>query len=380
MSKIRVMIADDIAETREVIARILNLENDKFEVVGEAANGAEVLNRIPLYKPDVVLMDINMPVMNGLEATEIISDSFPNIIVIIMSVQAENEYLKKAMFSGAKEYIIKPINYDVLVETLTATYHKYKDRIQKQAVTAEVERNAKIITFYSSKGGVGKSIVSVNAAIAISRNHHKKTLLVDLDLQYGDLGLMLNLQKEKTILDIVDEHQTESYESIKPFLQKYDDNLDVLLAPTQPEASEFISKEVVEKLFKIFKSKYDYILVDTAVNFEETTLFALDLSDLILMLTTIEISSIKNTKVGLNVMKTLNYDNNKVKVIINSAADKFGISEKEAEEVFKNHLIGVLPEMTKEIRLSVNKGEPICISNPKIPFSKKIVELSAKLL
>jgi len=345
MSKIRVMIADDIAETREVIARILNLENDKFEVVGEAANGAEVLNRIPLYKPDVVLMDINMPVMNGLEATEIISDSFPNIIVIIMSVQAENEYLKKAMFSGAKEYIIKPINYDVLVETLTATYHKYKDRIQKQAVTAEVERNAKIITFYSSKGGVGKSIVSVNAAIAISRNHHKKTLLVDLDLQYGDLGLMLNLQKEKTILDIVDEHQTESYESIKPFLQKYDDNLDVLLAPTQPEASEFISKEVVEKLFKIFKSKYDYILVDTAVNFEETTLFALDLSDLILMLTTIEISSIKNTKVGLNVMKTLNYDNNKVKVIINSAADKFGISEKEAEEVFKNHLIGVLPEM-----------------------------------
>ncbi len=380
MGKIRVMIADDIAETREVIARILNLENDKFEVVGEASNGAEVLNRIPLYKPDVVLMDINMPVMNGLEATEIISDSFPNVIVIIMSVQAENEYLKKAMFSGAKEYIIKPINYDVLVETLTATYHKYKDRIQKQAVTAEVERNAKIITFYSSKGGVGKSIVSVNAAIAISRNHHKKTLLVDLDLQYGDLGLMLNLQKEKTILDIVDEHQTESYESIKPFLQKYDDNLDVLLAPTQPEASEFISKEVVEKLFKIFKSKYDYILVDTAVNFEETTLFALDLSDLILMLTTIEISSIKNTKVGLNVMKTLNYDNNKVKVIINSAADKFGISEKEAEEVFKNHLIGVLPEMTKEIRLSVNKGEPICISNPKIPFSKKIVELSAKLL
>jgi pilus assembly protein CpaE len=108
MNKIRVLIADDIEETRNVIKKILNLDKENIEVVGEADNGEEVFKIIPKVKPDVVLMDINMPVLNGLEATEKITMEYPSVMVIIMSVQAESEYLKKAMFHGAKEYIIKP--------------------------------------------------------------------------------------------------------------------------------------------------------------------------------------------------------------------------------------------------------------------------------
>ena len=129
MSKIKIIIADDIEETRNVIKKILNLENEFFEIVGEACNGEEVLKLIPMVKPDIILMDINMPVLNGLEATEKITNLFPAVTVIIMSVQAESEYLKKAMFHGAKEYIIKPFNYEVLVNTITNTYENIRIRL-----------------------------------------------------------------------------------------------------------------------------------------------------------------------------------------------------------------------------------------------------------
>ena len=157
MNKIKILVADDIEETRCVIKKMLSLESDQFEIVGEASNGEEVLQVIKRVKPDVVLMDINMPVLNGLEATERITNEFPTIIVIIMSVQAESDYLKKAMFYGAKEYIIKPFNFEVLVSTIKNTYDKYNEKLAKQAVNLEESYDAKIITFYSSKGGVGKS-------------------------------------------------------------------------------------------------------------------------------------------------------------------------------------------------------------------------------
>lgn len=380
MQRIKVLIADDIAETRKVIGKILTLEDNQFDWVGEAENGEEVLRQIPICKPDVVLMDINMPVMNGLEATEKITEMYPAVLVIIMSVQAENEYLKKAMFSGAKEYIIKPINYESLVQTIVATYNKNKERVSQHQKLEDGDKNAKIITFYSAKGGVGKSVLSINSALALSRKYKKKTLLVDLDLQYGDLALMLNLQNKKTILDLVDEHQLDNYNSVAPYLTTYNEYLDVLLSPIHPEGSEYIGKESVSKLFQLFKNQYDFILVDTAVNFEETTLYVLDLSDFILMITTMELSSIKCTKLGLNVMKTLSYNDQKVKVVVNAACDKFGVNQKEVIEIFKNNLFSILPEDIKEIRTSINKGNPICNQNSRSQFSKRIEELCKKFL
>lgn len=371
MDKIRVLIADDIDETRNVIKRILTLDSDNFEVAGEAANGLDVLKLIPKCKPDVILMDINMPKMNGLEATEKITEDYPSIIVIIMSVQADSEYLKRAMFSGAKEYIIKPFDYDNLINTITATYNKYKDKVVRYVEKNEVEREGKIISFYSTKGGVGKSVLSLNNAIMLSKEYKKKTLLIDLDLLFGDISLMINKHTERTLLDIVDERQFDSYDNIKPYLSKYNDNLDIVLGPKNPEGGEYISKEVIESIIKQVKKHYDMIIVDTSINFNDVTLSVLDISDLILIVTTTEITSIKNTKLGLGVMKSLNYDNNKVKVVINFSTNKYGISIKDLEEVFKDNIFASIPE-EKQVNISVNKGFPIC--NDSKQSSSKIVK------
>jgi len=362
MSKIKILIADDIEETRNVIKKILNLENDFFEIVGEASNGEEVLELLTKVKPDIVLMDINMPVLNGLEATEKITNLFPTVTVIIMSVQAESEYLKKAMFHGAKEYIIKPFNYEVLVNTILTTYEKYKDKVVKDAYFEEGQSNAKVITFFSSKGGVGKSILALNTAVTLSKKHHKKTILVDLDLQFGDISMLVNQYSQKTILDVIEDGKIESYENIKPYLYEFNENLHMLFAPTKPEAAEYIGKDSIEKIMKILKKQYDVIIIDTGINFNDSTLYILDLSEIVLFVATMEIVALKNTKLGLGVMQSLGYDKNKVKLIINNFTTKYGISKAEAEGAFRDGIYAMIPEEQSTVSISVNKGQPFCDS------------------
>lgn len=362
MSKIKILIADDIEETRNVIKKILNIEDEFFEIVGEASNGEEVIKLIPNLNPDVVLMDINMPVLNGLEATEKITNLFPSVIVIIMSVQAESEYLKKAMFHGAKEYIIKPFNYDVLVNTITTTYEKYKF-VNKTSVE-EGQLNAKIITFFSSKGGVGKSVLALNTAVTLSREYHKKTLIIDLDLQFGDISMLVNQFAKKTIFDVIDDGQLDSYENIKPYLYEFNENLSILFAPTKPETAEYIGKNSIDKLMKILRKHYDLIIIDTGINFNDSTLYILDFSEIILFVSTNEIVALKNTKLGMAVMKSLGYDKDKVKLVINNFTTKYGISKTEIEGAFKDGLYAIIPEEQNTVSISVNKGHPFC-DNPK---------------
>jgi len=363
MNKIKILIADDIEETRNVIKKILGLEKENIEVVGEANNGEEVLNLIPKVKPDVVLMDINMPVLNGLEATERITMEYPSVMVIIMSVQAESEYLKKAMFHGAKEYIIKPFNYDDLIGTITTTYEKYKERRVKFTGSVDIIRDTKVIAFFSSKGGVGKSVLALNSAIVLSKEANKKVLLIDMDLQFGDISMLVNKYNQKTILNAVDDGQIDSYENIKHYLYKYNDNFDILFAPEKPEEAEYISKETVEKIMNAVKKQYDVIVVDTGINFSDNTLYILDMAQKIIMVSTMEIVALKNTKLGLRVMESLGYDKDKVKLVINRFNTNYGISKKEVEEAFKDGVFATIPDEEKTIITSVNKGLPLCDDN-----------------
>lgn len=381
MDKIKVLIADDIQETRAVICRILNLHMDNIEVVGEAGNGEEVLRLIPRVKPDVVLMDINMPILNGLEATERITADYPTVMVIIMSVQAESEYLRKAMFHGAKEYIIKPFNYDSLIETITTTYEKHKKRQIKLNETREPQRDTRTIAFFSSKGGVGKSVLALNSAIVMSKEYNKKTLLIDMDIQFGDLSMLVNQYKQKTILDAVNDGQLDSYETIKPYLYKYSINLDMLFAPGKPEDAEYITKETIESIMKSFQNQYDVIILDTAINFNDSNLYVLDMAQKILIVSTSEIVSLKNTKLGLKVMESLGYDKNKVKIVINRFNSSYGITRTQVDESFKDDIFAVIPDEEKIVAVSVNQGQPFCgdvrSSKPKIV---KTIESMCKLL
>lgn len=355
---IKILVADDMEDTRTLIKKLLTLNHGKYEVVGEAINGEEAVSKCGELKPDIVLMDINMPEMNGLEATERISIMYPNIDVIIMSVQAETAYLKTAMTSGAKGYLIKPIDETEMIEVIDQTFAR-KVKVEK-TVPIESNKSAEIISFYAFKGGVGKSLLALNTSVLLSEKLKKKVLLIDLDLHFGDISLMLNKHLEKNILDYVDDGS--DIDQLSQYFYHFLENLDVLFAPLSPEGAEYISKATIESIMTEMKNKYDYIIVDTGVNFEDHTLYALDQSKEIMVVSSMEMTSIKNTKLGIDVMKSLNYSGEKVKILLNRVEEKYGIKVSDIEKIFEKSVDLSLPESKRAAIMSINQGQVLALT------------------
>lgn len=380
--KIRIIVVDDTDETRTLVSRYLEF-NDRFELVGIASNGKEAIEEIEDKTPDVVLMDINMPEMNGLEATEYISNNFPSVVVIIMSVQSEVDYMKKAMLSGAKEYIIKPFTIDDLNQTIISTYDKVFERIQQiqpislNEVTVE---SSHVMSFFSSKGGVGKSVIATNIAYALSKITKEKVALLDFDLQFGDIGMIVNTKPKVTITELADENMALDGDNIKNYLLPLADNLDVLLAPRKPEYAEYISEKHIKNIIETLRKKYRYIVIDTATNFEDTTLAALDASDKIFYIATMDLLAIKNTKLGLEVMQSLRYSQDKVHLLINRDV-RSGIVLSDVEKTLNYKIKAVFPEESKVLLKSVNQGIPVVAENHRTSkFSKSIVKLCKEMI
>lgn len=358
---IKIIIADDVQEMREMIIKMLSASRLDYEIVAACENGDEVLNTLKHKKADLILMDINMPVMNGLEATEIIAGLYPLVQVIMMSVQHETEYLKKAMLAGAKAYVMKPVDMVELIETIETTYERAKT-LAPATQTNEKVYDAKIISFYSAKGGVGNSMLALNSGIVFHEVLGKKVLIIDLDLRFGDLALMVNHHNEPTIKELMDDSSIELYEDVLPYLFSQSEGLDFLFAPKDPEAAEYISKDRVHKLLELLRKHYEVIVIDTGINFDETTLVALDASDKIIIVSNQEVTGIKNTKVCLKVMQSLNYDYNKLKIAINQSDDRHGITKSNVQRAFDYEVLAFIPEEPKLVRTSINTGIPFSLT------------------
>ncbi|MGI8474844.1 MAG: response regulator [Thermomicrobiales bacterium] len=215
--KIRVIIVDDILESRDNVAKLLRFEPD-VDIVGMAENGEGGIDLAFRLEPDIVLMDINMPGIDGITATGRITSRLPNTAVIMMSVQNEPDYLRRSMMAGAREFLAKPFSLDELVESIRHVYQMSQSSHRTVAVaethhhgspSSSKSRKAQIITLFSLKGGVGKSTVASNLAVAIRNQHPDKEIaLLDGNLLHGDLGVILNATDNKTIADIVRNFQT----------------------------------------------------------------------------------------------------------------------------------------------------------------------------
>lgn len=379
MEAIRVVIADDVSETRMNIKKLLTFAQS-IEVIGEASNGEEAINIIKESKPDVVLMDINMPVKDGIRATEEITVLVPDVSVIMISVQGEQEYLKKAMAAGARDFIVKPFNGDELIETINRVYElsrKRKENKETHAVPEEIK--SKVISVFSTKGGVGKTTIATNLAVSLARLTRKKVALVDLDLQFGDVAVMLNVSLRSTITDLIKEYNLLDETNIEDYMVTHFSGIKVLSAPPKPEYAEFITPGHITKIIECLKSRFHYVVIDTSNIFNEVVLTSLDLSDQVLFVSTLDLPTIKNIKSGLDIMESLHYSNSKINIVLNKASEQFGIKYKDFEDTLKYPIWSYIPEDSQTVITSANKGFPFVITRAETKVAKSIMAMAREL-
>jgi pilus assembly protein CpaE len=380
MEKIRVVVVDDSEETRNNIKALLSFEK-RIEIIGEAENGEEAVFITREAKPDIVLMDINMPVKDGIKATEEISVTVPETTVLIMSVQGEFEYVKKAMSAGARDFLNKPFTGEELVRAIAKAYELDNRRRERSSTQKTIEEiKSRIITVFSTKGGVGKTTIASNLAVSIARLSRKKVALVDLDLQFGDVAIMLNVSVKNTISDLIKEINQLDSELMEEYLVTHFSGVRVLPAPVKPEYAEYITSSHVERIISTLKESYHYIIIDTSASFHETVLTSLDLSDRILFVSTLDLPTIKNVKAGFDVMESLHYPQEKISIVLNKASEQFGIRYKDFENTLKKPIWSYVPEDSQTVITSANKGFPFVMTRTETKVAKAIIGISNELL
>jgi pilus assembly protein CpaE len=390
--QIRVLIVDDIPETRDHLTKLLSFESD-IEVVGAAASGAQALELAAQLLPGVVLMDINMPDMDGIAATERMSSEVPDAAVVMMSVQGEADYLRRSMLAGAREFLVKPFSSDELTASIRQVYAREVEKANRRAAAPVMapggpagaaggggDRDGQIVAIFSPKGGVGRTTIAVNMAIAAATELGQTVVLVDASFQFGDVGVLLNLNpKNKSIADLVPELEAGEPESLDTFVINHSAGVRVLLAPPSPEMAELITPTVVKRVLEALRREHDLVIVDCTSWFNETTLAILDVSDTVLTVLSLEITSIKNMRLFLEVAEQLGYEQNKVKLVLNRADSSLGIRVTDVENSIGRKVDHTIVSDGRSVVYALNRGVPFFLSNREAQVSQDILRLATSV-
>ena len=385
--QIRVLIVDDITETRDHLARLLGFESD-MEIVGLAESGRRAIELAIALKPDIVLMDINMPDMDGIEATEQLSAQVPGASVVMMSVQGEADYLRRSMLAGAREFLVKPFSSDELTSSIRQIYSREREKLERfpvavaaaAAVAPDVDPG-QIVAVFGPKGGIGRTTIAVNLAVAAASELGQRTALVDGSFQFGDVGVLLNLNpKNKSIADLAPDLEAGlELETIDPFLTVHSSGAKVLLAPPSPEMAELVTPVGVRKVLEMLRRTNDLIFVDCSSSMNDTTLAILDMADVILTMLTLEITSIKNMRLFLEVTDQLGYESSSIKLVLNRADSTLGIRVADVEQSIGRKVDHTIVSDGRSVVYALNRGIPFFISNREAQVSQDILRLATSL-
>ena len=391
IDKIRVLIVDDIAETRENVRKLLQFESD-VDVTGTARSGREGIQLALELDPDVVLMDINMPDIDGISATEVIRQKSPHIQVVILSVQGDQNYMRRAMLAGARDFLTKPPMGDELISAIRRAgemSHVERAKGAQQRIASTMASGApismssftpiskgKIITVYSPKGGTGCTTIAVNLAIALN-NEDTRTVLVDANLQFGDVAVFVNEQGKNTILELAPRVDDLEPDVVEEILIKHEaSGIRILAAPQRPEMAEKVSADQFSKVLEFLQRMYAYVVVDTSSILTDVVLSTIDISDVLVLVTTQEIPSIKNARLFLDLIQPMGISKERIIFVMNRYDKRIAITPERVSENLKHEVSATIPLDEKVVITAVNRGVPFMLDNKSQPVGRGIFSLA----
>jgi pilus assembly protein CpaE len=387
--KIRVLIVDDIPDTRENIRKLLQFERD-FEVVGAARTGKEGIDLTKETKPDVILMDINMPDMDGITATENIRRDFPHTQIIILSVQSDPNYMRRAMLAGARDFLTKPPSVDEMISAIRrAGKISQEERTKSRplysgqagvvglgGMVMPVGIQGKVIVVYSPKGGTGCTTIATNLAVSL---HKEETpvIIVDGNVQFGDVAVFLNQQSKNSVADLApraDELDPDIVEEVT--VPHAESGIKMMTAPTRPELADQVKGEQFGKVVDFLRHLYAYIVVDTTSILSDVSLAAIDNADLIVLVTTQEIPAIKDARLFLDLLTGLSISRERIVLVLNRYDKRIGITPDKISENFKQEIVTILPYDDRTVLPSVNRGKPFMLGDKSRPITRSFLSLT----
>jgi pilus assembly protein CpaE len=314
---------------------------------------------------------------DAIATAESIASLYPSAGIVLLSPHVDSDLLRRGMRAGLVDVLAADASSGELREALgRAVDHGHVEAAPEQpGMGAEGRDRGRVVTVFSTKGGSGKSLVAVNLAVLLAASHKDEVVLVDLDLQSGDVAILLQLLPAWTIEDAARNADRLDQEAVRGYLTRHRSGVQILAAPLDPAMSEVVTADAIHRLLSILRSMFPYVIVDGPAFFTDQILAALDDSDTCILVGSLDVPSIKNLKLALQTLSSLGIDRDRIHVALNRADSHVGLNIPEVEKSLGTPIDVSIPS-SREVPLSVNQGTPIAQSMPKSAVTKSLHELA----
>jgi pilus assembly protein CpaE len=383
--KLRVLLVDDSHLTARVMRDMIDAQPD-MTVVEVAATGQEGVRRATELRPDVVLMDVHLPDIDGVHATWLIASKNPDTSIVMVTSEERAEFMQRAMVAGAQGYVLKPIrDPNDLATTIRTVRQRALERrallthpgpgVPAPAPVAPGKLGRRVAIF-SAKGGQGKTILAVNLALMLRVLTEQRVVLVDADLRFGDANVLLDLPFGRSILDLMPHIDQLDSHLLDQVLAKHASGLELLMRPERPELAETITASHIEQVLTVLPRVFDHVIVDCELSYDEKLLAVLDRAEYIFMVLNPDLGVVRNTKHFLQLAQTLGYPRGKIGFVLNRANSNVGLSPADVERALGPGSYFRLDSYGRMLTTSLNMGQPAVLANPRSDFARVIREIA----
>src|SRR5438105_4705606 len=350
-----------------------------FSVIGEAGYGVEAVTVAKEHTPDVFLVSFEEPVALALQTIAALADAVPNAPTIVYSSLADAGSVRRAMIAGARDYIIKPLKPEDLSRAVYGVLEQEeRKRMRDAGETSEAAARGTIITVFGAKGGIGKTTISTNLATTLAKMTGANVCLLDMDTRFGDVAIMMDVAVEASIADVARRIDELDRDKIRDFLVKHHSGVSILPAPLHPTEWRNLTPQHIERIVELLAQTHDYVVIDTPGTFNELIATTLELANLILLVTSMDIASIKDTALALEMLRAASVSEDKVKLTINHSTAANSLREEDVSRVLDYEVFWQIPH-DLAVSSSTQLGQQIVIAKPYARVSRAIIDLAHTL-
>lgn len=334
----------------------------------------ERLTGIPL----VAVLGPSCAAPDGISAAEKLINDRPEIGAILIAPELSTEMFRQALRAGIRDVLPAPVDTTQLSEAVRRVVETLSTARPAAPVghAAPVGELGHVITVFSTKGGAGKSVIAANLAVVLARRSQRPVVLVDADLQFGDVAVMLKLAPQHTIVDAVGSIDRLDASLLQNLLVKHEPSgVFVLAAPLEPAFADQIGADEMVRIVEMLRTFADFVVVDTPAYFNDVVLGLIEISDDVLLVAGMDIPNIKNVKIGLQTLRLLNTPMSKLRLVLNRANSKVKLDVGEVERTLQVKADCLIPSDVV-VPQSVNKGAPVVLDAPKSGVARSIEQLA----
>lgn len=373
----RVLIVDEDLEGRGDLQR--RLVKSQFVVAGACGYGAQALSLASEVAPEAVLVGVEEPMARPLQTIEALCGVLSHVPVIAYSSRTDAESVRRAVLAGARDYLTKPFKPNQPAQSILAALEQLeKRRAGGDGHTAQPIASGIVITVYGAKGGIGKTTIAANLATALAQVTGGSVALADMDTQFGDVAITMDIPVERTIVELARRAEEVDRELIRDYLVPHESQVRILPAPFEPSEWHAITPPQMGKIIAVLAQTHDFVVLDTASTFNDVVTVALDKANIVLLVTSMDISSIKNTVVVLKLLASSSFPQDKMKLTINHASAANSLKEEDVRSVLKQEIFWRVP-YDEAVSASVQLGKPVVMAKPGARVSQSILQLAAVL-